>query len=154
MTKDEVKALETATQVSKNPEDLIYSVKVQQKETILQYEFNDADQLFRAGYIFRPNYLNFNEYVEDFNQLEAAYLDKYKEPSIERTDKWSNSLFKGSPESLGTAVAMSYCEIATKWTPDDTKLTLLLYGSNMKVTAVAVYESTTVDPPSKDTSDI
>ena len=115
---------------------MAYSTSVYDIPTIVVFKFVGG-KLARTGNMFQSTYADKNKYVEEFQLVKAALVQKYGNPSVQSKDP-SN---KNDAARWGEAIASGRMSLVAGWELNATKITLLLEGGNFKIKHTLIYDS-------------
>ena len=140
MTIDEVKNMEEDEPVLEKEDILFYEDTLLGLDVDIMYIFLD-NQLFKGTYLIREEYENKNNYLDDYEKLRKALIEKYGKPILgEGSDdvEWKNPLYKDEPHEYGFAVSIGHLEYYTLWEKnsngEDTAISIRLSGENHDIT--------------------
>ncbi|MBA7586386.1 hypothetical protein ES708_28384 [subsurface metagenome] len=139
MSKEEVKATEDKKPGSEIDNTIAYRVKIDGDEYICGYTFLE-DKLYNAGYVFTGKHSNRNLYIDDYKRLKEILIKKYGKPKDEIVF-WSDDLFKNDRSQWGLAVSIGDLSYGAGWETPTTKIELMLWGDNYKISLVLAYDS-------------
>lgn len=117
----------------------IFSAKITGKDCVILYQFID-DVFVQGGYIFNEKYMNSNNYIHDYRNVQFDLADKYGIPDIDNTN-WLNDLYKDDPENYGTAVSIGHLNYHSEWNLDKTKIIHDLRGEGFDISHAVLYVS-------------
>lgn len=152
MNINEVKENESEPLVQELNNMLLYYTSVANLDVALLYTFNDDGLLYMADYILNESHINDNGYVDDFNRLKNALIEKYGVPQKEN-ERWNGgSHYQGDPDKLGIAIAAGYYSMSVGWDMPSTTIALIIRGQNFETNTGLMYTSKLIPPASEDTS--
>lgn len=131
MSIDEVKATEDLTITSEDSSGLVYnSTNISGLSAIPMFAFENGS-LYRGVYKFDVYHTDMNQYIEDYNNIHDALIEKYGTPDDDQTI-WENDLYKNDKDDWGLAVYLGDLSFASRWNTDTTEIMLFLQGSVSK----------------------
>lgn len=147
MSINEVKTNESIASVEESVSQLLYHVSVANLDAALVYTFNEDDSLCEAAYLLQESHVNDNEYVDDFNRLKKALIEKYGKPTKD-DERWNGgSHLQSDPDNLGLAIATGYYTTRAEWDTPSTTITLIISGDNFDISTALFYASKSVSLP-------
>ena len=79
--KEQVMAKENFTFVSENDDTILFRGELVNLDTYVAYiVLPTTNQLVRGAYIFVEEYLNENNYIDDYNKLKGILIERYGPP--------------------------------------------------------------------------
>lgn len=145
MTRDEVKASESATLKYDTTQYLRYECNVSGYSTNLIYLFNPQDKLVSSMYVLNIEHSNYNLYLDDYKTLYKELTNKYGTPTKEQ-DNWWDDLYKNRPSEYGKAIAYGDYQKLTAWKTDTTNIVLMIQGDNLEINLSIMYGDINVNP--------
>jgi len=147
MTKQSVKNTEDKDPVQEKEDLLVYRDTILGLDVIAFYHFVE-NKLVRSGYGLMEEHSNENLYINDYEDLKKALIEKYGEPS----DKWINGkdynevfwfddLYKDDPSNWGFAISVGDLAYQLIWLTEETEIYLRLKGDNYKIHLSIAYIS-------------
>jgi hypothetical protein len=126
--------------LSTNDDALIYikSGSVIGINALIYLEFSES-VFYKGIYLFTQEYIQKNNYNEDFLKIERLLSTKYGEPSYDR-DSWSNDLYEDDYQNIGLALSAGHLVKRRIWNTDAAKITLYMGGENFEVETALIYE--------------
>jgi hypothetical protein len=109
------------------------------KSATTLYLFAD-DRLTLAGVFFNLKYVNRNNYINDYRELQSLLSKKYGPPRKDET-LWSQDLYRKTPQEWGMAIAAGHLVLVSVWETEKTKIELGCTGENFKITLRIRYAS-------------
>jgi hypothetical protein len=122
---------------SKN--SLIYEGNIDGIRCSIVYGFSD-NKLYMAAYSSKETHFNKNDYINDYDKLNARLTEKYGKPDSEKII-WKNDLFKGDEQDRGIAIATGGLVYAAMWTIEGATIVSGLAGDNLKIKHAIIYEN-------------
>ena len=119
MTKEEVKTAEMHSPNSEGKDYITYREWVMDMDTIVGFHFHDG-LLVEAGYAFREDYENADEYIKRYEKAKSILDDVYGRPSIDK-DLICKSKDKRDAESNSVM-------FLTEWLTERSIIRLILMG--------------------------
>lgn len=80
-----------------------------------------------------------NEYIDDFNKVDASLQAKYGKTDQLNQYDWENDLYKDNPEEYGSAVSCGHLTIGSYWIVNGVKISHILQGDNYGITHGILY---------------
>ena len=139
MTIAEVKAIEESTPSEESTTSLTYKDRVGGLEASVVYSFAQ-DCLVSGGYVFEVKHTNNNDFIQDYERIEAVLAEKYGSPMDEKV-YWKQTLYKSDREKWGFAISLGHLMYYSIRQTQDTKLMHSLQGENYQITHIVGYES-------------
>lgn len=142
MSKEQVIKLEGEPDQQRKSEglDLIGYIKtISNLDCVALFIFAE-NKLTRGKYMFMEEHSNNNLYIDDYNQIKNALIDKYGKPK-EDDDVWLNDLYKDEPSEWGLAISVGHLVYFASWEPPETDITLVIYGDNYEISIQVEYLS-------------
>ncbi len=134
----EVIAAEGSQPMQENEEVLLYQDEVGGLDFSVYYQFVD-DQLVSGAYILSESYMNENQYIKDYDNLQSSLTEKYGAP-IKNEELWSGDLYRDEPRAeWGMALATGDLRMISLWENEDTDISLHVAGENFKTNLTIVY---------------
>ncbi|TYB31291.1 MAG: hypothetical protein FXF47_04990 [Candidatus Mcinerneyibacterium aminivorans] len=139
MSKTEVKRREDAKLFQDKSTSLAYKTQLKNHDALLVYNFWN-NKLAGSAYSIIDNYLNKNNYIEDYKELKRLLEKKYGNPSYEDII-WKNDLYKDDPSHYGMAISVGHLIYTSRWKTNSEKIVIILDGENYKVSLMIAYYS-------------
>ncbi len=139
MSKEEVRAIESAEPDYESEDGLGYDVTIDGKNFLCLYAFLE-DKLYQAGYHYVDTHVNDNNYIVNFEELKELLIQKYGKPKVDEII-WKNDLFKDDIQHWGMAICMGHLEYYTAWENESTRTLIKLYGDNYEISMIIGYYS-------------
>lgn len=136
-TYQHVKSTEILDLIEHDTDSLTYKSNVSGIDVATTYLFID-DKLVRAAYTNTSKHINANKYITDYMQLNMLVKKKYDDP-VKVDSVWSNDLFKGDDQNLGTAISMGHLTYRSEWNNGVTNIISALIGDNLNIKHVIIY---------------
>lgn len=83
-----------------------------------------------------------NEYIDDFNKVDASLQAKYGKTDQLNQHDWENDLYKDNPEEYGSAVSCGHLTIGSYWIVNGVEISHILQGDNYGITHGILYSPT------------
>jgi hypothetical protein len=109
------------------------------KSAIIVYVFAE-DRLTIAGINFTEKYVNKNNYLVDYRELQGLLAKKYGPPKQEQT-LWSQTLYRDRPDEWGMALSAGHVVMHTTWETEKTDIELSCRGEKFDITVQIRYAS-------------
>lgn len=155
MSKEEIKQSENAVVYDEDNKGMSYSVTVQGFDAKLIYQVNEKNELYSAGYIFKQQHTNENQYLFDYRQLYETLCEKYGENKTFMDGMyWYDTFYKYDSDDWGLAVSLGDMQISHVWFTPTTRVGMLLSGDNFEINLVILYESLEIPRPENTTDDL
>jgi hypothetical protein len=139
MTRAQVKASEKGEPIHDEDRLLVYKGKILDKSCDIVYIFVD-NKLIRAKYFLTVEHTYKNKYIQDYDDLKSALINKYGKPVDDRIS-WQNDLYKNDPSNWGMAVAVGHVSYFSKWETETTEILNVLMGDNYEISSGIEYSS-------------
>lgn len=142
-SKDEILKLEKGKLAKDNGWMLFFDVgKVLNMQTESVYMFTTNGDLAGCGYIFKPEHINNNDYLSDYENVKKSVSSKYGEPKTNE-EKWDTKASKDMMEKeyKGLALTMGSLELSTVWQLDEFIIYLFGETSESEVEIMLSYEN-------------
>lgn len=140
MTQEQVRKLHKGLK-SSSPTDLTHHTTFASKPAYVGYSFLNGAKLTSILVIFKERYLNPNNYINQYFELQRLLTQKYGEPGGEEVN-WSDNTFRQSSDHYGTALVMGHLELLTTWTVGGTSIMLVCKGEAFEAHVAIRYSST------------
>jgi hypothetical protein len=121
--------------------NLGYRSTVLNKDASILYEFRN-NKLFSLYYEFKIKHTNKNDYIDDYNDVKTALIEKYGRPSEDKI-VWKNDLYRDDVQHFGMAVSLGHLVYKANWQVNNnrTDVSTRLYGDNYKIYLFILYAS-------------
>ena len=141
MTKEQIKQSEhPRTVIDETDEVVMYETKLADFKIYPTYIFTGG-KLTRGKYILNEKHSNKNDYINDYNKLKRLLIKKYGKTKVKKDVYWKNDLYKDDPQHWGTAISIGHLVYHCGWETPKTKIVLMLWGENYKLSTVIEYKS-------------
>jgi len=151
MTKEEVESIVGMPDDANDAVLAYMDQKVAGKTSSIGYIFDENYGLYTITIQFSDTHTNNNDYIDDFEDVDAALLLVY--PVGEYTDfyYWKDDLFKDDASYYGLAVASGQLIIGSLYTKGNADISHILVGDNYSITHAINYTASDYTAPT-DTS--
>jgi len=136
MTRDEVKAAETAQIAKDDGIGLYYITTVLKQQCMLGYEFYE-NQLYDAKYLLIDTFSTPGQYITVFDEFVNTIARKYGEP--DKSTEWMDELYRDRPEDWGIAIALGHLKLKAQWETETSWIFAHLNGNNSNVNLYVEY---------------
>jgi hypothetical protein len=140
----QVKVSEKLKLFEQTKNELTYFGSLNNKSFMLSYDFID-NKFVRLTYTCTEEFINKNNYIDQFNELKDILIKRYGSTSYDRV-KWSDNLYKDRPQDIGLACSVGHVKFITQWFTDNTQINLQCNGENFKVNLGIIYTSVKYQP--------
>lgn len=103
------------------------------------------NQLYEFQVNFAISYVNRNNYIDLFYNVQNKLKNKYGKPFKDET-YWSDDLYQDKPDDYGDAIAYGHLEYYSKWLQDNAIILLKLYGENFNCYQCLWYWDKKIEP--------
>jgi hypothetical protein len=114
-----------------------YQQKLINLDCSIEYMFA-ANKLTRTRFMFTTEYLDKNAYLEDYQKIKDALVQKFGRPLQESMD-WRDTTYKDDFRSWGEAVSLGQLELSARWLTPQTEIQALLSGRNEEIILTVEY---------------
>jgi hypothetical protein len=114
-----------------------YQQKLINLDCSIEYLFA-ANKLSRTRFSFTTEYLDKNAYLEDYQKIKDALVQKFGRPLEEGMD-WRDTTFKDDFGSWGEAVSLGHLELSSRWLTPQTEILAVLSGQNEEIVLTVEY---------------
>jgi hypothetical protein len=120
MSQDEVIACEGAEPDIKEGMDFYYADQTAAgREAVLIYSFSARGGLNGIYVTFPQEHEDPENYLADYDDINAALLNKYKKPSMPACYVWSDASYEDDHEPYGQAISNGHMDVLSAWEFDD-----------------------------------
>ena len=134
MSKEQVKAIEEKKPGGESDTCIAYEVEIDAKDFICLYEFLE-NKLFFSGYNCKEEHINYNLYIDDYEDLKEILTKKYGKP-IKDGETWgllSEWELKAYEQNLGNSIGAGFLTYFAFWETPTTRIELILDGDNYEI---------------------
>jgi hypothetical protein len=114
-----------------------YQQRVINLECAIDYFFA-ANKLSRTRFSFAGDYLDKNAYLQDYQTIKDALVQKFGRP-LEEAMKWRDSSYKDDFAAWGEAVSLGHLELSSRWLTPQTEITASLTGTEEEILLTVEY---------------
>lgn len=114
-----------------------YKQKVNNLDCSIEYIFA-ANKLSKTKFSFMNNYLDKNAYLEDYQKIKEALIQKFGRP-LEEIMNWRDSTYKEDFAAWGEAISLGHLELSSRWQTPHTEILASLAGNNDGVALIVEY---------------
>lgn len=114
-----------------------YQQRVINLECAIDYFFA-ANKLSRTRFSFAGDYLDKNAYLQDYQRIKDALVQKFGRP-LEEAMKWRDSSLKDDFSAWGEAVSLGHLELSSRWLTPQTEITASLTGAEEEILLTVEY---------------
>ena len=100
--------------------------------------FFAANKLSRTRFSFTGDYLDKNAYLQDYQNIKDALVQKFGRP-LEEGMKWRDTSYKDDFGSWGEAVSLGHLELSSRWLTPQTEITANLSGIDDEILLTVEY---------------
>jgi hypothetical protein len=133
----EMEGKPSAQRKTKGLDIMDYQQKLINLDCSIEYIFA-ANKLSRMRFLFTTEYLDRNAYLEDYQKIKDALIQKFGRPLEEAMD-WRDTTFKDDFESWGEAVSLGHLELSSRWQTPQTEILAVLSGKNEEILLTVQY---------------
>lgn len=116
---------------------MTYEQKLINLDCSIEYIFA-ANKLSRTRFSFTTEYLDKNAYLEDYQKVKNALVQKFGRPLEEMMD-WQDTTFKDDFEAWGEAVSLGHVELSSRWLTPQTEILAVLGGKDEQINLTVEY---------------
>lgn len=152
-SKEDIIAIE-GTPLYETDEQIMYITTAAGLDTALSYQFRE-NELYGVIYILMESHTTAGLYIDDYNKIKEAIIDKYGTPTSDNVD-WDTSRHKEYySDDIGRALEYGYATYDTRFYLDRTWIWMSMSADNFEVVTTITYLSTAddVSVPETDYSD-
>ena len=134
MSKEQVKATEDKKPGGESDTVIAYEVKIDAKDYVCLYQFLE-NKLFFSGYNYKEEHINYNLYIDDYEDLKEILTKKYGKPikDEEMWDSLSEWELKAYKQNLGNSISVGFLTYFAFWETPTTRIELILDGDNYEI---------------------
>jgi hypothetical protein len=114
-----------------------YEQKVINMDCAIEYIFA-ANKLRKTKFSFMNTYLDKNDYLEDYQKIKEALIQKFGKPLEERMN-WRDPTYKDDFSAWGEAISLGHLELSSRWETSYTEIQASLRGNNDDIALVVEY---------------
>jgi len=114
-----------------------YQQRVINLDCAIDYFFA-ANKLSRTRFSFAGDYLDKNAYLQDYQKIKDALVQKFGRP-LEEAMKWRDSSYKDDFSAWGEAVSLGHLEMSSRWLTSQTEITANLSGEEDEILLTVEY---------------
>jgi len=114
-----------------------YQQTVINLECAIDYFFA-ANKLSRTRFSFAGDYLDKNSYLDDYQKVKDALVQKFGRP-LEEAMNWRDTSYKDDFASWGEAVSLGHLELISRWLTSQTEITASLSGADDEILLTVEY---------------
>jgi hypothetical protein len=134
MSKEQVRATEDKNPSGESDTVLAYDVKIDAKDFICLYQFLE-NKLFFSGYNCKEEHINYNLYIDDYEDLKEILIKKYGKPTKDKKmwddlSEWELEAYK---QNLGNSISAGFLIYFASWETLTTRIELILDGDNYEI---------------------
>ncbi|MFZ2053153.1 MAG: hypothetical protein WAU81_03050 [Candidatus Aminicenantales bacterium] len=133
----EMEGKPSAQKKAKGLDIMNYQQKLINLDCSIEYIFA-TNKLTRTRFSFTTEYLDKNAYLEDYQKIKDALVQKFGRPLEEAMD-WRNTTFKDDFGSWGEAVSLGHLELSSRWLTPQTEILAVLSGENEEILLTVEY---------------
>jgi hypothetical protein len=100
--------------------------------------FFAANKLSRTRFTFAGDYLDKNAYLENYQRVKDALVQKFGRP-LEEAMNWRDTSYKDDFTSWGEAVSLGHLELISRWLTTQTEITASLTGADDEILLTVEY---------------
>lgn len=108
-----------------------YRQKLINLDCNISYVFS-ANKLTGTRFSFNTEYLDKNAYLEDYQKVKDALVQKFGRPVEEAMD-WRDTTFKDEIGAWGEAISLGHLELSSRWLTAKTEIEAVLSGENEEI---------------------
>ena len=116
---------------------MAYEQKLINLDCSIEYIFA-ANKLSRTRFSFTTEYLDKNAYLDDYQKIKKALVQKFGRPMEESMD-WRDTTFKDDFEAWGEAVSLGHVELSSRWLTPQTEILAVLGGKDEEIILTVEY---------------
>ncbi len=117
---------------------MTYEQKLINLDCSIDYIFA-ANKLSRTRFSFTTEYLDKNVYLQDYQKIKDALVQKFGRPLEESMD-WRDTTFKEDFEAWGEAVSLGHVQLNSRWLTPKTEIVARLGGMEEAISLTVEYE--------------
>jgi hypothetical protein len=140
MSKEEVKATEKGKIIDETKNKVEFMVPDFDSNFECGYFFLE-DKLYHTLYVFRGNFTNKNNYINEYEKWQEALIKKYGKPKKDYGAVWHNDLYKNDKQEWGMALSVGHLVYFTQWETPTTEIGIMLGGNNYQIYLAISYDS-------------
>lgn len=114
-----------------------YQQQVINLDCAIDYFFA-ANKLSRTRFSFAGDYLDKNAYLQDYQKVKDALIQKFGRP-LEEAMKWKDASYKDDFSAWGEAVSLGHLELSSRWSTTQTEITASLSGADDEILLTVEY---------------
>lgn len=114
-----------------------YQQKLINLDCSIEYMFA-ANKLTRIRFFFLTEYVDKNAYLEDYQKIKDALVQRFGRPLEELMD-WRDTTLKEESRSWGEAIRLGHLEMRSRWLTSQSEILALLRGGNEEISLTVEY---------------
>ncbi|OGD31401.1 MAG: hypothetical protein A2V45_02430 [Candidatus Aminicenantes bacterium RBG_19FT_COMBO_58_17] len=114
-----------------------YQQRVINLDCAIDYFFA-TNKLSLTRFSFAGDYLDKNAYLQDYQKVKDALVQKFGRP-LEEAMKWRDTSYKDDFASWGEAVSLGHLEMSSRWLTSQTEITASLSGADDEILLTVEY---------------
>jgi hypothetical protein len=114
-----------------------YQQRVINLDCAIDYFFA-ANKLSRTRFSFSGDYSDKNAYLQDYQKIKEALVQKFGRP-LEEAMKWRDTSYKDDFSAWGEAVSLGHLELNSRWLTSQTEITASLSGVDDEILLTVDY---------------
>lgn len=114
-----------------------YEQKVINLDCAIEYVFA-SNKLSSTKFYFQNNHLNKNAYLEDYQRIKDALIQRFGRPLEENLD-WRDTANKENFSSWGEAISLGQLELSSRWLTSQTEIQASLTGEDEEINLIVEY---------------
>ena len=114
-----------------------YQQRVINLDCAIDYFFA-ANKLSRTRFSFAGDYLDKNAYLQDYQKIKDALVQKFGRP-LEEAMEWRDNSYKDDFSAWGEAVSLGHLELSSRWLTAQTEITANLSGAEDEILLTVEY---------------
>jgi len=118
-----------------------YYTKINNIDSKITYVINGNNNLCGIMIIPLVEHTNDNNYILDYDNFNTMLINKYGEPTMNKTSVWKRDLYKNDTQQYGFAISLGDLSYLTTWDKNDYIINNTIYGDNFKIKSAIVFRS-------------
>jgi hypothetical protein len=114
-----------------------YQQRIINLDCAIDYFFA-ANKLSRTRFSFTGDYVDKNAYLQDYQKIKGALVQKFGRP-LEEGMNWYDTSYKDDFDSWGVAVGLGQLELSSRWLTPQTEITASLSGADEEILLTVEY---------------
>jgi len=137
MSREEVKAIESAEINEEDADEIIYKVEHYSQDFFCGYKFVN-DKLHQGYYIWDGSYLNPDHYIQAYDDIKEFLIEDYGTPKVDEVI-WEDDFPFKTKKTQGYALFTNDVFLTAGWETENTKIILVLMNIGTEIRLAITY---------------